>query len=184
MRPPLSALLVALLLGGLTSFAAACGEDREGLLTATRAERMQDHLDRIDELVASGRCEGVADRLRALSAEVEDLPESTDSGLRARLEEGVANLEQQAPEDCRGDRTTETQPETQTQETVPETTPTETAPAETTPPETTPPETTPPSEEVPEETPPGQGTPPGQEDDGTPGNSGGSEAPGFGVIRP
>jgi hypothetical protein len=175
-RPPLPALIAALALGLAVPFAAACGEEREGLIGPNRAADMQEHLDRIDELVAGGRCEGVSDRLRALAAEIQDLPQSVDPELRSRLEEGVANLETQAPEECRDQNTTETTPETVPEETVPE---------ETTPPETTPPETTPPDDGVttPGEggTPPGQGgTPPGQQDE----DSGGEEAPQFGVVLP
>ena len=183
-RPPLPTLRVALLLGLLTAFAAACGEEQEGLLTSGRAENLKEHLDAIDESVAAGRCARARARLDALRREIDELPESTDRRLRQRLETGHANLESQAPEECADGQTTETTPET-----TPEEQPTETLPSETTPPETTPPETTPPSEEVPspeEETPPSDdGTPPGQQDDGTPGNSGGSQAPAsFGVIRP
>jgi hypothetical protein len=181
-------MIAALALGLAVPFAAACGEEKKGLIGANRAADMQEHLDRIDELVAGGRCEGVTDRLRALRAEIEDLPRSTDPDLRSRLEEGVGNLETQAPEECRDQSTTETQPPETTEETVPEetvpeeTVPEETTPPETTPPETTPPETTPPDTEEPTTpgegaTPPGQGgTPPGQQD------SGGEEAPQAGVV--
>ena len=186
-RPPLPAMIAALALGLAVPFAAACGEEREGLIGPNRAADMQEHLDRIDELVAGGRCEGVTDRLDALAAEVQDLPQSVDADLRARLEEGVANLQTQAPEECRDQNTTDTTttPET-TPETVPEeTVPEETVPQETVPQETTPPETTPPDDGVttPGEggTPPGQGgTPPGQQDE----DSGGEEAPQFGVVLP
>ena len=168
-RPSLPAMIAALALGLAVPFAAACGEEKRGLIGAERAATMQEHLDRIDELVAGGRCEGVTDRLRALRVEVADLPRSTDADLRSRLEEGVANLETQAPEECRGEKTTETQPPETTEETVPEeTTPPETTPPETTPPETTPPETTPAEPDVPE----------------VPGDSGGEEAPQAGVVLP
>jgi hypothetical protein len=166
-RPPLHVLLVALLLGLLCAFAAACGSDEEGLLTPARAENLKEDLDAIDEGVAAGRCAAVRGRLNSLRAEIERLPESTDRRLRRRLESGLANLETQAPEECAADRTetTETQPETVPTETIPpetvppETTPPETVPPETTPPETTPPETTPPPEEElpPEEIPPSGG---------------------------
>ena len=170
---PVPALLVALLLGLLTAFAAACGEEQEGLLTSGRAENLKEHLDAIDESVAAGRCARARDRLNALRREIDDLPESTDRRLRERLESGLANLETQAPEECADSRTTDTQPET-----TPETEPTETIPPETTPPETTPPETTPPETTPPETTPP-ETTPPEEvpPEQVPPDNSGGEQAP-------
>jgi outer membrane biosynthesis protein TonB len=175
-RPPLHALLVALLLGLLCSFAVACGQEEEGMLSPARAENLKEDLDAIDEAVAAGRCDAVDGRLDSLRAEIEDLPQSTDDRLRERLDTGVANLETQAPEECAGSETTETQPETVPEETVPtETAPPETTPPETIPPETTPPETTPPETVPPETTPPEEEEPPIPEE---PVNPGGEEAPG------
>jgi hypothetical protein len=173
-RPPLPAFAVALLLGLLCAFAVACGEEQEGLLSPARAENLKEDLDAIDEAVAAGRCNAADGRLDSLRAEINDLPESTDRRLRERLESGLANLETQAPEECAGGETTETQPETVPTETIPpETTPPETTPPETTPPETTPPETTPPETTPPETTPPEQ-TPPEQT---PPVSPGGEQAP-------
>jgi hypothetical protein len=166
----LSAIMLALALGALSAFAVACGEDREGLIASSRASDLQASLDKIDEYVASGRCEAVDANLAALRREIEDLPGTVDRDLRVRLREGLENLEDQAPEECRGARTTETQPET-TPETIPETVPPETVPPETTPPETTPPETTPP-ETTPVEPPPAETVPVEP-----PVDSGGEEAP-------
>ena len=147
----LSAVLLALCLGALSAFAVACGEEREGLITASRGSDIQDALDRIESDVSQGDCGQVLDdHLASLRREIEDLPGSVDRGLRQRLREGLEELETQAPTDCEGSDTTETEPET-TPETVPETIP-ETVPEvpqETVPPETTPPETTPPPPETP-----------------------------------
>ena len=192
-RSPRSAAAVVLL--ALALPAAACGGSDEGLLSATRAERLKDDLDAIDAAVAAGRCDAVEGRLASLKREVDELPGSVDRDLRLRLREGVTNLEDQAPTDCREQEPDEprTQPET-TPETVPEeTVPEETVPEETVPEETVPEETTPkttPDDATPPDdgtTPPGQGgTPPGQ--DGTPpgqgGDEGGEEAPQFGVVLP
>lgn len=168
-RPPLHAILVALVLGALCSFAVACGQDEKGLISSERASEMQDHLDAIERQVASGKCDAVDGRLAALRREIGDLPGTVDRDLRRRLREGLETLERQAPEECEGSETTTT--ETTTTETVPtETTPTETVPPETTPTETTPPETTPPETTPPETTPP-ETTPP------LPPESGGEEAP-------
>jgi hypothetical protein len=167
-RPPLKALLVALVLGLLCSFAVACGEEQEGLLSAARAENLKEDLDAIDEAVAAGRCNAVDGRLNSLRAEINDLPQSTDRRLRERLETGLANLESQAPEECAAGETDtqpETTPETEPTETIPpETTPPETVPPETVPPETTPPETVPPETTPPETTPPEQIPPSGGEE--------------------
>jgi hypothetical protein len=168
-RPPLHAILVALLLGALCSFALACGQDEEGLITSERAAEMQDHLDAIDRQVAAGQCDAVDGRLAALRREIDDLPGTVDRDLRRRLREGLETLERQAPEECAGG----TKTTTETTETVPpETTPTETVPPETTPAETVPPETTPPETTPPETTP--VEPPPEPE---LPPESGGEEAP-------
>ena len=170
-RPPLHAIVVALLLGALSSFAVACGEDREGLISSERASDLQDHLDAIDSQVAGGKCDAVDGRLAALRRDINDLPGTVDRDLRRRLREGLETLERQAPEECRMGTETSTT-ETTTTETVPtETTPTETVPPETTPPETTPPETTPPETTPPETTPPAT-------EPAVPPESGGEQAPG------
>lgn len=150
-RPPRHAILLALLLGALSTFALACGQDEEGLITSERASEMRDHLDAIDRQVAAGQCDAVDGRLAALRREIDDLPGTVDRDLRQRLREGLETLERQAPEECAaGTETTETTPP----ETVPpETVPPETVPPETTPPETVPPETTPPETVPPETTP-------------------------------
>ena len=171
-RPSPIAIAVALLLGVLCAFAAACGEDETGMLSPARAENLKGDLDAIDEGVAAGRCNAVEGRLDSLRVEIEGLPSTTDSGLRERLETGLANLETQAPEECADGADTTTEPETQVETVPPETTP-ETTPPETTPPETTPPETTPPETTPPETTPPATTTPPEQ----LPGDAGGEQAP-------
>jgi hypothetical protein len=172
-RRPLPAMLVALLLGALSAFALACGEEREGLISANRASDLQEHLDAIDRQVAGGQCDAVDGRLAALRRDINDLPGTVDRDLRERLREGLETLERQAPEECSIGTETTTTETTTTPETVPpETTPPETVPPETTPPETTPPETTPPETTPPETTPPEQ--PPA---DQLPPDSGGEQAP-------
>jgi hypothetical protein len=172
--PPLHAVLVALLLGALSSFALACGEEREGLISSGRAADLQEHLDAIDRQVSAGQCDAVDGRLAALRRDINDLPGTVDRELRQRLREGLETLERQAPEECEiGSETTTTETNT-----TPETVPTETLPPETVPPETTPPETTPP-ETIPPETTPPETTPvePPTEPQ-VPPESGGEQAPG------
>ena len=180
--PPRPLAKIALLLVVLASLLTACGEDDTGLLSAGRAERLQDDLDAIERFVGEGRCDAAEGRLDSLTAKVRDLPRSVDPELRERLEEGATTLAEQVPEDCRADEPAQT-----TEETVPETTPPETVPPETTPPETVPPETTPPEtvppETVPPETVPPETVPPETVPPETtpvepePGDSGGEEAP-------
>ena len=158
----LPAVLTALLLGLVCSYAVACGEDDSGLLSANRADGIKNNLDDLDRAVERGDCDTAASQIADLERQIAELPQNTDRALRDRLQEGVENLDSIAPAECEeGD--TPTQTETQTTETIPppttETTPpptTETTPppTETTP--TTPPETTPttPPETVPPETPP------------------------------
>jgi hypothetical protein len=171
--PRLHAAVVALLLGALSAFAVGCGEDREGLISPSRASELQDHLDAIDRRVAAGQCDAVDGRLAALRRDINDLPGSVDRDLRVRLREGLETLERQAPEECEMGTETTTTETTTTPETVPpETVPPETTPPETTPPETTPPETTPPETTPPETTPPEE-----QPVEPLPPESGGEEAP-------
>jgi hypothetical protein len=167
----LSAVLVALLLGALSAFAVACGQETEGLISANRASEMQDHLDAIDRQVAAGQCDAVDGRLAALRREINDLPGSVDRDLRLRLREGLETLERQAPEECEiGTETTTTETDTTPTETLPPETTPPTTPPETTPPETTPPETTPPETTPPETTPPAP-------EETVPPDSGGEQAP-------
>jgi hypothetical protein len=175
-RPPLRALLLALLLGALCAFAVACGQERQGLISANRAADLQKTLDRIDSDVASGSCSALTDHLQALRRDVDDLPGTVDRDLRQRLREGLQNLERRAPDECGATtHTTETTPET-LPETVPQTVPqttTQTTP-ETTPqttPETTP-QTTP---EAPPQTEPAPV--PTEPAPAEPGPSGGEQAP-------
>jgi len=185
-RPRLFPLLLALALGALCSIAVACGEERTGLISASRAESIRDDLDAIDEAVRAGRCEATDGRLASLRKEVQDLPGSVDADLRRELRDGVTRLEEQAPEECEiGTKSTPTTPTTETEppvETVPpETQPTETTqtapqttPQQTTPQQTTPQETTPAPAPEPE---PDPGAEPAPDPD-VPSDPGGEEAPG------
>jgi hypothetical protein len=167
-RSPVRALLVAAALGPVTAFAAACGEEeRTGLLTASRAEQLKDGVSDVNEAVADGSCTRVGEELGGLRFQLGQLPQDTDPQLRQRLEEGIAHLEDIAPTECEAQQP-ETTPETT--ETVPETT-TEDVPTE---PEVTEPETTEPA--------PGTEEPGGEEGEG--GGGGGEELPGNGNGPP
>ena len=181
-RPPLTAIVLALVLGLLAAFAAACGEEDRGLLSSGRADSLKSSLDDVEEFVANGRCSQAAAALADVRRKIEALPASVDRQLRQRLREGAENLATVSPGDCRDNAQTETDTtttETTPTETVPPTT-TETTPTETTP--TTPTETTPTTPTVPT-TP----TTPTPTEPTVPDGTGGDEAPptdGAGAVPP
>lgn len=178
-------LLAALLLGAACAVLVACGGTRgnDDLIPDQQAATMIDQLDTIQNAVDRGRCTGVGNEVATLQSQINDLSRQVNARLRARLQEGVNNLADIAPDECLTRRQEQTQ--TQTTETVPtqtqttETTPTQTTPTQTTPtvpPETTPtvpPETTP--TVPPETTPQGGATVPGTQ---TPPDGTGGATPG------
>ncbi len=125
--------LVALLLGGAAAVGlVACGsEDRTGLLSEKTAQSLADRLTSIQERVDAGECTALGDDLSRLRGAVVNLPQSVDTKLRTRLEEGVDNLVSIAPDECTGapveTTTTETQTETKTETIETTTSPTTTA---------------------------------------------------------
>ena len=179
-RPSLRVLAVvaATVLGGVGQ--AGCGSDEGGLLPSAAASELQSDLDAVEAALDAGRCEEARSALSEVRGDLVNLPDSVDEDLRARLQEGVDNLDRRVAAECE----TSAQPE----ETAPQ--PEETAPQdtgeETTPPEetdtgeeTTPPEETDTGEET---TPPdtGTGTQPAPEEPG----AGGSESGGTGGVSP
>jgi hypothetical protein len=166
-------LLVAVVLGFACAAVVACGGDRSGLLPSSNAERLQADLDNLENVVQSGSCDQVSTALQRLQDDLVQVPSTVDVELRNRIQEGVATLLRQAPEECQAraaddeptDTTTETTDtetqttttETETTTTETDTTPTDTTTTETTPTDTTPTETTPP----PTEGTGGAGVPPG-----------------------
>ena len=132
MRMRLVPYLAAAALGVAAAAFVACGGDRSDLIPAANANDLSSALSRVERAVDDGDCDATQQALSRARGALVNLPESVDDRLVARLERGVENLEQIAPEEC-------TQQETQTT-TVPTTT--ETAPTETTPTETTATETT------------------------------------------
>lgn len=177
-------LLVALVVGSLCATLAACaGGDDEGLLPPDRASAMVGELDRVRQAVRNGDCEALGGRIQELQREVNGLSNDVDGRLRARLQEGVANLARISPAACLERVQTETQPTETVPEATPETTPqttpqttTREPPAQTTtqPPVETQPqeETTPPPVETVPPPEPGGATAP---DTGEPGDTGGVE---------
>lgn len=137
--PRLHHALIALLAGlGLALAVAACGsEDRSGLLPSSDAQTLLDELESIRAKVDDGSCRALGSDLAQLRGAVVNLPESVAPELRRRLDEGVANLADIAPDECRGQTVTtqepqetptpDTQTQTQTQTIETTTTPEPTA---------------------------------------------------------
>jgi hypothetical protein len=131
--------LAAAVLGVASAGFAACGAgDRSDLIPASNAGDLRSALSDVESSVDSGDCEAAQAALSRARGALVNLPDSVDDRLVARLERGVENLEQIAPEECEQQQT-----QTTTAPTTTETTPTETAPTETTETETTPTDTTP-----------------------------------------
>lgn len=164
MRPALRAL-VAGGLGFAVSLLAACGGGSH-VLSADQAGALSAQLNRLQNAVNNGDCNGIQTALNQLAGEISNVPNDT---ARANLTEGYDTLQRQATAECpvSTPRTTSTQ--TTTTHTTTTTTPTVTIHTVTTP--TTPTATTPTS--------PGTTTNPGPGSGGAgfgPGNSG--NAPG------
>lgn len=89
----LSALLVALVLGGVSAVAlTACGGGSDAkLLPGAKASQIESNLDQVKQLAGGGDCIGAENAVAAVSAEVEELHEVAPK-LKAALQEGTAKL--------------------------------------------------------------------------------------------
>ena len=132
MRMRLLPYLVAGLLGVGTAALVACGEQRGDLIPGGNAEDLTSALDDVQQAVDDGDCDAAARALSQARGALVNLPESVNDRLAARLEEGIRNLEQIAPERC-----AEQETQTETVPTTSEPTQTETTPTEPTEPDTT-----------------------------------------------
>ena len=133
MRMRLLPYLVAGLLGVGAAVLVACGGEQRGdLIPAGSAENLSSALDDVQQAVSDGDCEAADRALSQARGALVNLPESVNDRLAARLQEGIRNLEQVAPERCAEQETqTETVPTT-TEPTQTETTTTEPTQTETT----------------------------------------------------
>jgi len=138
--------LVALLCGFLAAAAIGCGAEGSHLIPADDASSLNSQLAEIKSQIDAGRCDGLADKVKAFHDDATSLDASVDKRLRTRLRQGANSLQAHAVPDCEAARA---KTQTQTTDTTTETTPAETVPTDTTtttaPPETTttpPPETT------------------------------------------
>jgi outer membrane biosynthesis protein TonB len=134
--------LVAGLLGVGAAVLVACGEQRADLIPAGSAENLSSALGDVQRAVDDGDCDAAARALTRARGALVNLPESVNDRLAARLQEGIDNLEQVAPEQCAQQETQTTTVPTQTEETEPETTTTEPTEPDTTTTEPTEPDTT------------------------------------------
>lgn len=89
----LSAVLLALLLGGVSALAlASCGGGSDAnLLPGTTASQIESNLDQVKQLTAEGECIGAENAVTEVAAEVEGL-QGVDRKLKAALQEGTAKL--------------------------------------------------------------------------------------------
>ena len=143
-------LLLALVLGAGSAGLMACGKSNPHMLSAGRADQVNQALDEVQAAVQEHNCAGATKAVARLDSRLSDLPRDTDPQLQAALQRGAAALAKQALKECAQTNTTPTQTETtptqtETTPTQTETTPTqtETTPTTTTPTTTTPTTTTP-----------------------------------------
>jgi hypothetical protein len=173
--PALAAVVTAALAGAALS---ACGDDSK-LIPSGRAAAMEAELDRVAAGLSSGNCDAAQVALSRVQGQIVNLPRSTDPELRARLEQGVANLQQRVPTACQAaqsgaEQQDQTQTETQsTDEQQTDETDTGTTTDETTPPTDTD-ETTPPTDTG-ETQPPDTGTTPTDGTGGAPADGQGDD---------
>jgi hypothetical protein len=166
------AVVAATALGGVAQ--TGCGSDEGGLLPRAGAGDLQADLDAVRAALEAGRCEDARSALSEVRGDLVNLPDSVDADLRARLQEGVDNLDQRVADACGESAQPEADPDAQPEEPAPQDTDTDEEPPpeetdtgeETTPPETdtgeetTPPSTSPPTpgeQPAPEEPAPGAG---------------------------
>jgi hypothetical protein len=108
------ALPAALLLGAATAFLVACGSG-DGRIPAGDASSLETALDQVSVDFHAGRCQSAQQAVTKAQSALVKLPNSVDSGLRARLRSGVTNLSSRVEATC-GQAQTQTQTqETQTQ---------------------------------------------------------------------
>lgn len=137
------------LLGAAVAVLVACGSPGTGLIPSSSGGPLQGDFEAVAQAATSGNgsCEATESALGKTEQDFLALPASVDRGLHRRLQEGIANLRQQALVTCAqtttattgttGTTATTTTPTTTTTETTPTTTtpttPTEPAPTTTTP---------------------------------------------------
>ena len=132
MRAALPYLLAAVL-GVSAAALAACGSsasDRKQLIPPRSADRLKTALSDVRSAVDSGNCDSAERAVARARGVLVNLPRAVDDRLVARLRQGLDNLQQIAPGECRS--TSDTTP-AQTTTTTPATPTTATTDTTTTP---------------------------------------------------
>jgi hypothetical protein len=160
------AVVAATALGGVAQ--AGCGSDEGALLPRAGAGALRADLDAVQAALEAGRCEDARSALTEVRGDLVNLPDGVDADLRARLQEGVDNLDQRVAAGCGESAQPEPDPDAQPEETAPQDTNTDEEPPEET---DTGEETTPPDTDTGEETTPPSTSPP------TPGEQPAPETP-------
>ena len=130
--------LLALVLGVSTAVLAACGSsssDRKQFISQRSADRLSNALSDVRSAVDDGDCEGAGKAIAKARGALANMSPAVSAALKARLREGIDNLERIAPDECRQNQTTEQET---TQTTTPETSTTTTPTTATTDTTTTP----------------------------------------------
>jgi cell division septation protein DedD len=126
MRAALPYLLAAVL-GVAAAVLVACGSsasDRKKLIPPRSADRLKTALSDVRSAVDDGNCTNAEQAIVRARDALVNLPTAVDDRLVARLRQGIDNLQQIAPDECRKNQTTSTATTTET--TTPETTSTPT----------------------------------------------------------
>jgi hypothetical protein len=86
--------ILALALGAVVALAlVSCGSrDTKGLLPGDTAGQIVSNLDQIEQDASEGSCTSAAEEVAAVQDQIQSLPASVDSQLRARLEDGASRL--------------------------------------------------------------------------------------------
>jgi hypothetical protein len=125
MRAALPFLLAAVL-GVSAAALVACGSsasDRKDLIPPRSADRLKNALSDVRRAVDDGDCDGAALAVSKARGVLVNLPRAVDDRLVTRLRQGLDNLQQIAPDECRK-QDSQTQTSDTTETTTPETTPT------------------------------------------------------------
>jgi hypothetical protein len=130
-------LLVAALLGVATAVLVSCGSSGVGLIPSANAGPLQSDFEAVAQAAAAGNgsCAATESALGKTEQDFLALPASIDSGLHARLQEGISNLRRRALAMCiqlTPSSTTTVGGETSTTPTTTSTTSTEAPPTTTT----------------------------------------------------
>lgn len=177
-RPGSSALrlLLAGLLGVGAALLVSCGSSGNGLIPLQNAGPLESDFQAIAQAAQAGNgsCTETEATIHKAEQDLHGLPSTVDSGLRGRLEEGIANISAHARALCAQPPGTTTAGTTSTTKTSPPATATTTQPVQTTGTQATTPTSTAPAQTT--------SQPTGSEGGGTPAE-GASQAPGVGASE-